>query len=268
MTGPDAASLSYLGHASTSIEIDGVHLLTDPVLRGRIGHLRRRADLPPALPPGRPDGILISHHHFDHLDLPSLRSLGTSTRIIGGPGTVEFLGSRGFDNVEDLWPGDEVVVGKVGVTAVPARHEGRRSPLHRQTLAVGFLIHGSVTIYFAGDTDVYPEMAEMAGEAQTALLPVWGWGHSLGPGHMDPAQAVEAIELIRPELAIPIHWGTFFPVGLANWGRSYLERPPLVFESLANEAVPSTEVRVLRPGGSTTLQGPDRLTGQGSSAIQ
>jgi L-ascorbate metabolism protein UlaG (beta-lactamase superfamily) len=233
------------------IELDGTRLVTDPLLRNRVAHLRRQSVSTPLV--GRPDAILISHHHFDHLDLPSLRSLGSSTLILGGPGTNRYLEKKGFRNVRDLDPGHSARVGPVEIEAVNALHDGRRSPLHESSEAVGFLIRGSRTFYFAGDTDLFPGMADLAGIPDAALLPVWGWGHRLGPGHMDPRRAVAALELIRPRLAIPIHWGTLFPIGLRKWGRGYLEKPPLAFEKLASEVVPETEVRVLRPGTATGI---------------
>lgn len=253
MARPESLSVAFLGHASTAIELDGVRLLTDPVLRSRVGHLRRYSEVPSPPLIGRPDAVLLSHHHFDHLDLPSLRSLGTSSRIIGGPGTARFLGRRGFRNVEDLEPGEITDVGGVAIEAVQALHDGRRSPFHGASTAIGFLIRGSTVLYFAGDTDLHPGMSELEGVPDTALLPIWGWGHRLGPGHMDPQKAVEALSLIRPSLAVPIHWGTFFPAGLTSWGRGYLEKPPLAFERLASEVVPEVEVRVLQPGTSTHL---------------
>jgi L-ascorbate metabolism protein UlaG (beta-lactamase superfamily) len=244
--------VTWLGHASTEIEMDGVRMLTDPVLRPRIAHLRRQV---PAPGPGRgsPDAVLISHHHFDHLDLPTLKRFGRDVRIIGPRGSRRMLGRKGFTEVEELAVGDRTGVGQVAVTAVPAEHDGRRWPFARDSEAVGFLLEGSRTVYFAGDTDVYDEMAIHLPGVDLALLPVWGWGHTLGPGHMDPERAARAAGIISPRLAVPIHWGTLFPLGMGRWGARYLERPPQEFAEILRDYSPETEVRVLPPGASTEL---------------
>lgn len=77
-------------------------------------------------------------------------------------------------------------------------------------------------IYFAGDTDLFPAMADWAGLFDVALLPVWGWGPTLGEGHMDPKhRAAEACRLIQPQLAIPIHWGTLYPMAMHRLSPSF-----------------------------------------------
>jgi L-ascorbate metabolism protein UlaG (beta-lactamase superfamily) len=102
-------------------------------------------------------------------------------------------------------------------------------------------------VYFAGDTDVFPSMAELAPELDVALLPVWGWGPRLGPGHMDPGRAATALELLRPRVAMPIHWGTFWPLGLGRVRQARLVEPPHEFVTLARETTPSVRVRVALP---------------------
>jgi L-ascorbate metabolism protein UlaG (beta-lactamase superfamily) len=84
-----------------------------------------------------------------------------------------------------------------------------------------------------------------------ALLPVWGWGPSLGPGHMDPQRAAQAVALVAPEIAIPIHWGTFLPYGSRR--KDLLVSPPVQFSAMAAELAPSSRVEVLSPGGSISL---------------
>ncbi len=81
-----------------------------------------------------------------------------------------------------------------------------------------------------------------------ALLPVWGWGTTIGPGHLDPRAAAETLPLLRPRVAVPIHWGTYFPVHLGRSGHRLLEDPPHEFARHANEVAPEVEVRILRPG--------------------
>jgi L-ascorbate metabolism protein UlaG (beta-lactamase superfamily) len=83
-----------------------------------------------------------------------------------------------------------------------------------------------------------------------ALIPIWGWGTSLGPGHMDPARAAEAIAVVQPEVAIPIHWGTFLPVGARRRRPELLHEPAETFARLAAEAAPDVRVRTLRVGES------------------
>ncbi|MDQ2943846.1 MAG: MBL fold metallo-hydrolase, partial [Candidatus Dormibacteraeota bacterium] len=86
-----------------------------------------------------------------------------------------------------------------------------------------------------------------------ALIPVWGWGPRLGAGHLDPARGAEAVRLIRPRLAIPIHWGTFYPFELARFWPKPLADPPLDFAREVARVAPDTAVRVLAPGEAMDL---------------
>jgi L-ascorbate metabolism protein UlaG (beta-lactamase superfamily) len=245
-----AAAVTFLGHATVLLELAGRRILTDPVLSDRLLHLRRhsspvKAELEPL------DCVLISHLHQDHLHLASLRRLSADASAIvptGGRGLVE---RAGFTDIREVGIGDVVELGEMRIEAVPATHPGRRPPLGPSAEAVGYVLAvGPRRIYFAGDTDLFDEMGEL-GDLDLALLPVWGWGTSIGEGHLDPARAVEALGMLRPRMAIPIHWGTFRPL----WARrhSWLRDPPREFARLAAEAAPEVTVRVLEPGQSTSL---------------
>ncbi len=108
------------------------------------------------------------------------------------------------------------------------------------------------SVYFAGDTDVFDGMAALA-PVDVALLPIWGWGPSLGPGHMDPARAAEAVELIRPEIVVPIHWGTLYPRALERLRPAPLRRPPEQFAEALRSRGSEADLRVLPPGASLDL---------------
>jgi L-ascorbate metabolism protein UlaG (beta-lactamase superfamily) len=235
------ARLQYVGHGTVHVELDGVGLLTDPLLRSRVAHLRRAAPLP-AVP--RPDAVLISHGHYDHLDLPSLRKLGTSPRVIVPRGLGGHLAE--FDVLE-VSEGDEVEVGAVTIRATHAEHEGGR-PLRGDVPALGYVIFGSRRLFFAGDTDLFDGMDGLVAELDVALLPIWGWGADLGRGkHLDPERAAEAAKRLRPKLAVPIHWGTYRPLHRTVQA-SFLHEPPDAFARIAAEVAPEVEVRILRPG--------------------
>ena len=112
------------------------------------------------------------------------------------------------------------------------------------------MLPGSPSIWFAGDTDLYEELEELRGRVDIALIPVAGWGPKVGEGHLDAARAARAVEIIQPEVAIPIHWGTFTaPV----YRIPDLEEPALEFGKLVRAAGGSTEVLILRPGERTEL---------------
>lgn len=256
-TGP--ATLTYVGHATVLLEMGGVRLLTDPVLRDRAAHLRRLAPAPDPEWLRPPDAVLLSHLHLDHCDLPSLRLLGNDVRLIVPRGAGAMLSRRGFVEVEELAVGDTTAVGPLQVTATPALHNGFRPPFGPTTEALGFVIGGNLRIYFAGDTDLFPEMADLGGDLDVALLPVWGWGRRLGPGHLDPERAAKALRLLRPRLAIPIHWGSLRAARLAPSARvapdepDFMVEPPHLFARHAAELAPDVEVRILPPGSGLTL---------------
>jgi L-ascorbate metabolism protein UlaG (beta-lactamase superfamily) len=223
------------------IELGGVRLLTDPLLRDRVAHLRRQHARP--VVPADLDAILVSHAHHDHLDLPSLRLLDADVPIVAAPGAARALRRTGRP-VRAVRPGEAVEVAGVAVRVTPAVHDGRRVPFGAATPAVGFLAGG---VYFAGDTEVYAGMAELA--VDVALLPIAGWGRRLGPGHMDPRQAAEALALLGPRIAVPIHWGTYRPIG----ARPHTAAPVRAFTAHAAELAPDVRVVVLEPGATLEI---------------
>jgi L-ascorbate metabolism protein UlaG (beta-lactamase superfamily) len=144
-------------------------------------------------------------------------------------------------------------VGPVRVLATKAVHDGRRDVPSRRAEAVGYLLVGSCSVYFAGDTDVFDGMADLVRDLpqglDVALLPVAGWGLTLGPGHMDVEAAVRALELLRPRIAVPVHWGTLRIPGAWRLRRASTLQAPHRFAALAAERVPGTAVVLPAPGG-------------------
>jgi L-ascorbate metabolism protein UlaG (beta-lactamase superfamily) len=246
----------YLGHASVLLELQGTRILTDPLLFDRVFHLVRRSS--PVAVEHRVDidAVLISHNHWDHLDLRSLRRLGRETRIITPLGVGAMLRRSGYSNLEELRDGEETQVGPVRVQATHANHIGGRPLVSVATACSGYLVQGRQKILFFGDTDFFPGMAEIANDLDVALVPVAGWGPTLGDGHMDPQQAAEALDLLRPRIAVPIHWGTFYPFGLRQLGRAAGHDPAHRFSQLAANLAPRVEVHILSPGEALALEYP------------
>lgn len=231
-------AIEFLGHATLAIELDGLRLVTDPAVRERIGPLRRIVAEPSARQLGQADAVLVSHLHWDHLDLPSLRRLGRDFRVVIPVGAGDWLRRRGFSDVVELPVGRPHHLGAVSIEAVAARHDGMRPPLGPTAEAVGYVIRGSRSIYFAGDTALHPAMTQLE-EIDAALMPVWGWGPTLGRGlHLDPLEAAGALRLVRPRLTVPIHWGTYWPRGMGRVRPGRLSEPPREFAAAARELAP------------------------------
>ena len=107
---------------------------------------------------------------------------------------------------------------------------------------------GPKRVYFAGDTDLFPGMRDLgAAGLDVALVPIWGWGAKLGSGHLDPVRAAESLALLKPRVAIPIHWGTFFAMKLRRFRYAAIAEPARAFVRAAGERAPEVDVRVLAP---------------------
>ena len=245
-------SIQYVGHATVFVDLDGVRLLTDPMLRNRVAHLRRATRVSPRAVRGV-DAVLISHGHYDHLDLPSLEKLGKKLPIVVPRGLGGLLRKKRFESVLEIEAGENLAIGDVEIRAVRAEHDRSRGPFGASADPVGYIVSGSTSIYFAGDTDLFDEMADL-GPVDVALIPIWGWGPGLGGGHLDPGRAAQAVARIGPKVVVPIHWGTYFPIHLGLAGRpGFVDLPPVEFAAALKEHAPEVELRVLRVGEATEV---------------
>jgi L-ascorbate metabolism protein UlaG (beta-lactamase superfamily) len=243
--------ITYLGHASLLIEIDGVRVITDPLLRPRIMKVLRRVapdvvrdDLTGI------DLVLLSHAHHDHLDVGSLKMIDGMPEVALPAPARAAVESAGLPT-RVMAVGGSLALGDVTVEAVHASHDGRRMPWHRDGTSLGYIVRGpSGSVYFAGDTDVFEEMAAFAG-VDVAMLPVSGWGPRLPAGHMGPEEAVEAVGLIEPRMAIPIHWGAYERMAMrADPARA---RRAQQFVDQVAELSSGVRAELLEPGSSLEL---------------
>lgn len=209
-------AVTWWGHASTTVEIGGVRVATDPLLGDRLLHLRRFAPSPPQHAYDA-DLVLLSHLHHDHLHLPSLRQVASGVPILVPRGGEPLLRSVGLDRVHGVEPGEVVDVAGVRVTALPATHDHRRGWSSNVTAhPLGFRVDGAGrSFWFPGDTELRDDMTEV-GHVDLALVPIGGWGPTLEDGHMDPAAGTEAARRVGATTAVPVHWGTFWPWGLRH----------------------------------------------------
>lgn len=252
-----SARVRWLGHATVVLDLAGVRLVTDPLLRRHAGVLRRRGGRAPRASDWRgADAALVSHLHHDHAELGSLRMLGP-VQVLAAPTSAHWLGAHGLDGVgvaEGQWrtvrgaaPGDEV-----RVRTVPAVHGHRPMP-HRPNAATGFVVRGGgLTVWFGGDTEPFPGLArvpQLAGaRVDLALVPVGGWGPRLSGGHLDPVQAARVCALVGARVAVPVHWGTLHAPASRGLPPGWMDRAGRAFEAAVHRVAPDVRACVLEPG--------------------
>jgi L-ascorbate metabolism protein UlaG (beta-lactamase superfamily) len=246
--------ITWWGHATCTVEDSGTRVLTDPLFARRLAHLRRRRGAPPPPEACVADVVLVSHLHADHLHVPSLARLAPGTRLLvprGALAQVPGLRRLGRLRLTEVVPGDVVRVDDLVVRVVPARHDGRRLPVgpHRSP-ALGFVLEGGARTYFAGDTGLFESMAEEVGPVDVAILPVGGWGPYLGPGHLDAGRAAEALARLMPRSAVPVHYGTYWPIGMDAVRPHEFHTPGEEFVRLAAHRAPEVSVHLLAHGES------------------
>jgi L-ascorbate metabolism protein UlaG (beta-lactamase superfamily) len=215
-----------------------------------VAHLRRHVTAPAV--PTSVDFVLLSHLHRDHADGASLRALGPHVCVVAPAGASSALRRLTVGPTHELTAGESVALNDaVIVHAVAADHDGRRHPVGHPVAALGYIIETpQQRIYFAGDTDLFDEMAALADPPlDVALLPIWGWGPSLGPGHMNPERAARAVALLAPRIVVPIHWGTFLPIGTRH--RQALVDP--IDEFVDRMRGGDVRVAAMAPGGVLEL---------------
>jgi L-ascorbate metabolism protein UlaG (beta-lactamase superfamily) len=159
--------------------------------------------------------------------------------------------------IHELAEGEKIQVTDVTITALPANHDLRLSIPRPVVPCVGYVMQNHFSVYFAGDTDLFEEMYDI-GQAfalDLALLPVWGYGHRLGNGHLNPLTAAQALTRLQPRIAVPIHWGSLrFPGPDSLWQAApHMNTPPYAFANHAAYLSPETQVRILRPGQWTAI---------------
>lgn len=255
---PPASGLrvTWLGHATAIVEIDGRRFLLDPVWAERISPVpgfgpKRFFEPPLALEEVPPiDAVLLSHDHYDHLDRRTVGVLSmVGARFIAPLGVGERLARWGVPRSQirelDWW--QTVNVGGVTITATPARHFSGRSAImldRNRTLWAGYALTGPQhRVYYSGDTamfDGFDEIGETLGPFDATLMEIGAYHHHWADVHLGPEQAIEAVRRVRGGVLIPLHWGTF-DLAMHGWTEP-IER------LLVEASRTGTRVVALKPG--------------------
>jgi L-ascorbate metabolism protein UlaG (beta-lactamase superfamily) len=219
----DGLRMTWLGHSSVLLQLDGVNILTDPMLSQRaspfqfMGPSRFQPapvhvdDLPPI------DAVVISHDHYDHLDMQTVASLvERKVRFIVPLGVGAHLEAWGVDpvHISELEWWDETLVGEVRVVCTPARHfSGRGLTDRNRTLWASWAVMGpNHRVWFSGDTGPFPQASEIGsrlGPFDLSMIEIGAYDPAWGSVHLGPDEALTMHEQVEGRLMFPVHWGTF-----------------------------------------------------------
>jgi N-acyl-phosphatidylethanolamine-hydrolysing phospholipase D len=241
--------VTWLGHSSFLLQGCGKNLLVDPVFSDHCAplpfpSLKRQVAVPcrvEELP--EIDAVLLSHSHYDHLDLPTLRALGGKTPLLVPEGHAGWLGGKGFPKVLELsWFASAEILPGIRATATPAQHFTARTPFDRNHAHwCGWLLEGGgVKLWHAGDSAWCPafrEIGERLGPIDFGMIPIGAYSPRwfMKPMHMNPEEAVQVFQETRCRRAVAMHWGTF------RLTDEPLGEPPLrLAAELENRGIPAT----------------------------
>jgi N-acyl-phosphatidylethanolamine-hydrolysing phospholipase D len=213
-----APHLTWIGHATFAQRLAGKLVVTDPIWATRMATVKRSC--PPGVPLSRmprPDIVTISHSHYDHLDLPTLRRIGPDVTYVVPTDVGDLLRDAGLPRVVELGWWETHREGDLEITLVPAQHWSMRVPWDRNRRLWGGFVYRSpeVTTYHAGDTafkeEVFASIAERFPAIDFAMLPIGAYDPPwfMQPQHMGPEEAGRAWEILRARVLVAMHWATF-----------------------------------------------------------
>ena len=251
-----SSTITFINHATVLIELNGVNIITDPVYARAVSYF-----LPRLRPAGIPferlpsiDCIIISHNHYDHLNMKTLRRLCQKRQslIVVPKGLGRYARRAGFTDVIEMEWWD--IIEKIGVkiTCLPAQHfSGRKLWDRNKSVYCGYVIEsGDCAVYFAGDTayaDLFKTLSEKF-SIDVALLPIgaykpYEWFKRI---HLSPQTALQAFMDLRAKHLVPIHWGTF------KISDEPMSEPPILLRQEAERLGISNKVHILNNGESFT----------------
>jgi L-ascorbate metabolism protein UlaG (beta-lactamase superfamily) len=236
----------FIGHSTVLVHLDEQNFLTDPFYLKRLYILKRHkapgiplADLPPL------NFILISHGHLDHMDLETLNFFPRHLPVVLPEELEGYLNGLGFSDVRPLSWGGRTDIGPLVILALPVKHFRGRSLCETQSVPQSYLIQGTKTIYFAGDSGLTQEFQQIGTKysIDLAFLPI---GHyrpaSFRSVHMSPEDALKAMEMLRARKMVAIHWGAF------RLSLEPVEEPAQKFLHLLEERRLNPKAVLLEPG--------------------
>ena len=255
-------TVTWIGHSTVLVQLDGVTFLTDPTWAERSGPFSGRIGVRRYTPPGiafedlpRIDFVLISHDHYDHLDEPTVRRLARTfdPLFIVPMGIKGWLADRGITRAIELDWGESVTVRGLSVVCMPAQHGSGRTALDQgRRLWSAWAVLGSKRFYFAGDTGYYrhfKEAGDTLGPFDLAALPIGSYTprEIARPVHISPEEAVQAGLDLGAAHLLGVHWGTF---ALAR--EPYDEPPHRLAAEVERRHLDPASTWVLEPGETRT----------------